>query len=120
MRNASERSPRFVKRDMTVGTYAEYLNILLHNGKKGVVSVAFRFSVRRFTVFDISVFKVYIDMVEEIVPHKVDVTLIARIIETRIFVEVYRFNAFITRTVFLVVLYHIFIKTYGGRTRSES
>ncbi len=120
MRNATERRAGFVERDVSVRADAENLNILLHFFEKGVISVALRLSVCRFAVFDVGIRKVYIDMIEKIISHKIDVALVARYVKPRVLVEVYGFNLFIARSVLVVVFDHIFIKTYGGGTRCET
>ena len=119
MRNAAERRAGFVERDVSVRADAENLNILLHFFEKGVISVALRLPVCRFAVFNVCVRKVYIDMIEKIISHKIDVTLVARYVKPRVLVEIYGFDFSVTRSVLVVVFDHIFIKTYGGGTRCK-
>lgn len=56
--------------------------------RSALLPVALRLSVRRLAVFDIGIFQIYVDMVEKIMPHKIDVALIAGIIQPRIFVQI--------------------------------
>ena len=120
MRYAAERSTRFVERDMSVRADPEHLNILLHGRKKRVVSVALRLTIDGFAVLDIRVLKIDIDMIEEVVAHKVNVTLIARIVESRVLVEVDGSDLLVARAVFLVVADHILVKPDRGGSRCES
>ena len=119
MSNAAERSSGFVECDMPVGTDAKNLNVLLHFSEKGVISVAFRLSVRRLTVFYVGVFKIDIYMIEKIVSHEIHVALIARYVKPRVFVKVYRFYVFITRSVFVMIFNHVFVKTDGRGSRCK-
>lgn len=59
-------------------------------------------------------------MIEQVVAHKVNVTLIARIVETGVLVEVYGLYLLVTRAVLFVVADHILVKSDRSGAGSES
>ena len=120
VRVAVKRCVGLVKTDVSVTTDAEDLNVLRMLLDKGGVACALLFGIGGKSVGNMGVFAIDVDVIEEVVRHKVNVALVAVFPQTDVFVKVYAAYVCKTKLLFVAVVGKNFVHAYGRAARCKT